>query len=96
MIDTKEAYVEKLQAKLKEWQADIDKLKAKAAQSKADMKIQINEQIGNLESNSQEIQKRLHELGQASGSAWKDIKSGVEQAWGKLDEAVKAAISKFS
>jgi hypothetical protein len=53
MIDTKEAYVEKLQAKLKEWQADIDKLKAKAAQSKADMKIQINEQIGNLEGKSQ-------------------------------------------
>jgi chromosome segregation ATPase len=96
MIDTKEAYMEKLEAKLKEWQADIDKLKAKAAQSKADIKIQINQQIGNLEGKSQEIQKKLHELGQASESAWGDIKGGVEQAWGKLDKAFKAAISKFS
>jgi uncharacterized coiled-coil DUF342 family protein len=95
MFDSKEAYLEKLKAKLDEWNAQIDKLKAKAAQSKADAKIEIEKRVGDLETRRQEVENKIQQLVQASGSAWKDLKGGVQRAWDKLDEAVKSATAKF-
>ena len=46
----KEAYLQKLQAKLDEWEADIQVLKAKASGANADAQIQLNKQIRELES----------------------------------------------
>jgi predicted nuclease with TOPRIM domain len=96
MVDTKEAYLEKLQGKLDEWRAEIDRLKAKAAQSKADLKLQIDNRIKDLEAQSQEAQEKFQQLRQASGDAWEDLKGGVTRAWADLGEAVKSAIAKFT
>ncbi|MEJ2069211.1 MAG: hypothetical protein P8X65_02785 [Syntrophobacterales bacterium] len=95
MVDTKEAYLEKLKAKLDEWNAQIDKLKAKAAQSKADAKIKIEKRVGDLETHRREVENKIQQLVQASGPAWKDLKGGVQSAWSKLDEAVRSATEKF-
>jgi len=95
MVDTKEAYLEKLKAKLDEWNAQIDKLKAKAAQSKADAKIEIEKRVGDLETHRREVENKIQHLVQASGPAWEDLKGGVQRAWNKLDEAVKSATEKF-
>jgi hypothetical protein len=46
----KKAYVQKMQAKLDEWDADLDKMKAKMSGASADTKIKLSEQINNLES----------------------------------------------
>ena len=95
MVDTKEAYLEKLKAKLDEWNAEIDKLKAKAAQSKADAKIEIEKRVGDLETQRQAVENKIQQLVQASGPAWEDLKGGVQSAWNKLDEAVRSATEKF-
>ena len=95
MFDTKEAYLEKLKAKVDEWNAQIDKLKAKAAQSKADAKIEIEKRVGDLETQRQAVENKIQQLVQASGPAWEDLKGGVQSAWNKLDEAVRSATEKF-
>jgi chromosome segregation ATPase len=95
MVDTKEAYLEKLQAKLAEWNAEIDKLKAKAAQSKADLKLEIEARIGDLSAHRQEMENKMQQLRQAGEGAWTDLKGGVQSAWDHLDEAFKLAIAKF-
>ena len=95
MVDTKEAYLEKLKAKLDEWNAQIDKLKAKAAQSKADAKIEIEKRVGDLETQRQAVENKIQQLVQASRPAWEDLKGGVQSAWNKLDEAVRSATEKF-
>jgi chromosome segregation ATPase len=95
MVDTKEAYLEKLKAKMAEWNAQIDMLKAKAAQSKADAKIEIEKRVGDLETHRQEVEHKIQQLVQASGPAWEDLKVGVKSAWNKLDEAVRSATEKF-
>ncbi len=41
-MSDKKAYEEKQRAKLAEWRAEIDKLKAKAEQANAEMKIEYN------------------------------------------------------
>jgi hypothetical protein len=44
-IMNKEAYVQKFQAQIKEWNADLDKLQAKAQNAEADTKIKLDEQL---------------------------------------------------
>jgi chromosome segregation ATPase len=95
MVVTKEAYLEKMKAKLDEWNAEIDKLKAKAAQSKADLKLEIDKRVEDLEAHRQEITNKMQQMRQASESAWVDLKGGVQRAWEHLDEAVKSASAKF-
>lgn len=89
--DEKDAYRQKLEARLDQWRAEIDKLQAKAVEVSADTRIQYAEQMEKLESQQAEARRRLEELDDASGEAWKDLTSGIEKAWNDLGEAVKRA-----
>jgi hypothetical protein len=44
-MSEREVYIEKMAAKLKEWDAKIEKLEAKARNAKADVKKEYDEQI---------------------------------------------------
>ncbi|MFP3868752.1 MAG: hypothetical protein ACLFUU_11430 [Desulfobacteraceae bacterium] len=95
MVDTKKAYLEKLRAKVDEWNAEINKLKAKAEQAKADTRIEIEKQVGDLEVQRREVEDKMQQLHQAGESAWENLKGGVQRAWENLDQAVKSASAKF-
>lgn len=95
IMSMKDAYVEKLQAKMDGWNAEIDKLKAKADSAEADAKIQYYEQIDELRKEQLEAQDKLNELQKAGETAWEDLKAGVENAWDSLENAVKKAASRF-
>ena len=91
----KDEYVQKLHAKLDEWSAEIDKLKAKADKAEAESRIEYQNQIKNLQQRRREADKKLDELRSAGEGAWEDLKAGAELAWGAMEEAVKSARSKF-
>jgi peptidoglycan hydrolase CwlO-like protein len=55
----KDAYVQKLHAKLDEWNAEIDKLKAKADKAEADSRVEYQKQIENLKQKREKAQKSL-------------------------------------
>jgi len=46
---SKDEYVQKLHAKLDVWNAEIDKLKAKAEKAQAESRVEHQEQIKNLQ-----------------------------------------------
>lgn len=94
-MSNKDAYEQKLQAKLDEWQADLDKLKAKAKGAEADARIEYQEEIDRLESQRNEARQKLAELREASDDAWEDLKDGVERAWDSVSESFKSARSRF-
>ena len=91
----KDAYVQKMQAKLDEWNAEIDKLKAKAAQAEADSRVEYQKQIQNLQEKRQGAEKKLAEVRQAGESAWQDLKAGAQSAWDAMEDALKSARSRF-
>lgn len=90
-----EAYKEKYEAKLGEWKADIDKLKAKANQEKSDASISLHEKIDELEAKREDVKRELKKLSEASSEAWEDFSSGVEKACTDLSGSIKAAMHKF-
>ena len=47
-MSERDAYVEKMKAKLDEWNAEIDRLEAKARGAEADARLRYNKQIESL------------------------------------------------
>ncbi len=95
-MDDKSAYAEKLEARLDQWRAEIDKLQAKAKEASADTQLKYKEEIDNLRAQQKEAEQKLNELGEAQGKAWEDLKSGAEAAWDNLGNAVRSAADRFS
>lgn len=94
-MSMKAAYEQKLRAQLEAWDADIQKLKAKAKDAEADAKLQYNEEVAKLQSMRDDAAERLSELEAAGDDAWEDLKAGIENAWDSMSAAVKSATSRF-
>jgi len=95
MSAKRDAYVEKLKAQLDEWNADIDKLAAKAAQAEAEAKIEYQNQLDELRAKRDDVRNKLSALQQAGEGAWEDLKEGLENSWEILKMSFKRAKSEF-
>ncbi|MDI6797582.1 MAG: cytochrome c3 family protein, partial [Desulfatibacillaceae bacterium] len=94
-MSEKELYQQKMQAKLDELKADVDKLRARARGAEADAKIKAHEQIDELEKRIEKGKTKLDELGKASQDAWTSLKKGIDEAVTSLGTAIKDAYNKF-
>ncbi len=94
-MNDREVYIDKMKAKLDEWNADINKLQAKANGAEADMKQKYDQEIQHLKEQREEAADKLAELQKAGDGAWKDLKSGMEDAWNSLGKSVDSAFSRF-
>jgi hypothetical protein len=95
MGEKREVYVEKLKAKIDEWNTEIGKLEVKANQVKVDARAKYQKQVGELKKKQGEVEVKVRELKKAGDGAWQDMKVGVDVAWKALGESVKAAKSRF-
>lgn len=95
-MSMKEAYEKKLQSQLDEWDAEIDKLKAKAVSAEADAQLEYYKQIEELRSMKDAASEKLGELKEAGDDAWEDLKAGIDSAWDSLGSSIKSAVSRFS
>ncbi|MBN2864900.1 MAG: coiled coil domain-containing protein [Thiotrichales bacterium] len=94
-MSNKELYKQKMQAQLDEWEADIDKLKAKAAGANASAKLEWHKDIDALKVKIAHGKTKLTEIENASDEAWESIKEGADTAWDSLKTAMVEAKSKF-
>ena len=95
MKENRKAYEEKLDAQLKEWNAEIALLKAKAENAKADKKMDYYKIINALEQKQEEAQTKLQELKTAGDEAWEAVKGGAEKVWAEVKSTYHDAASKF-
>ena len=94
-MDEKNAYRQKLEARLDQWRAEIDKLEARTVEASADARLKYKGEIKELRAKQDEAREKLDELGDAQGQAWNDLKSGLEVAWDELGKAVRNATGRF-
>jgi len=94
-MSDKELYQQKRQAQLDEWEAEVDKLKARASGASADAQLELNKQIDGLEGKIEQGKAKLAEIEGASEDAWESIKEGVDGAWDSMKSAFSDAAAKF-
>jgi uncharacterized coiled-coil DUF342 family protein len=94
-MNTKDEFVSKIHSKLDQCNNEIDALVAKADQTEEQVKTELRPHIEALHSKREEAHKKLHEVEQASESAWGDMKMGIETAVSNIGEAINLAKSRF-
>ncbi|HEX9614207.1 MAG TPA: coiled coil domain-containing protein [Bacteroidota bacterium] len=91
----KKTFMEKMEAQLKVWDAEIQALSAKAEEARVDLKADLQAQIKTLVAKRESAQKRLQELRGKSGDAWVELRGGIETAWRDLRESIDKAVDKL-
>ena len=94
-MSDKDLYIQKLHARLDQWNAKIDKLRAKADKVEAGVRVEYNKQMEYLQEKRKVAEAKLAEMREAGGDAWKDLKIGVGMALDAVEEAIKSASSRF-
>ena len=94
-MTSREEYIDKLAAQIKEWSAKVDELESKARAAKANVKNEYGKQIGQIKDKRDTAVQKLQELKGASADAWDTLKAGSEAAWADLKNAVTAAKERF-
>lgn len=94
-MSSRDEYVRKMQAKLEEWNNDIDTLSVKANEVSGDLKKEYSEQIAALKAKQAVALEKIEEMQKSGESAWKDLKAGADLAWTAIGEAVDSAKSRF-
>lgn len=88
-------YIDKLSAKLKEWDAEIKKMEAKLAQRKVESKIAYEKKIEELKDRKKSLSARLEEIEQSSSEAWESMKDGTEKIVNDFRDTFREVASKF-
>lgn len=94
-MKSRDEYIRKMQAKLEEWNAEIDTLSAKADEVAADVRNEYKEQIESLKVRQAAARQKIEELKHAGESALGDMKTGLEAAWSAMGKAIDAARLRF-
>jgi hypothetical protein len=94
-MTTKQAFQQKLEAQLKEWDSKLAVLTAKAQGAKAKIREKIESEIVVLSNKRTAAQTTLRELRQRTEGAWEDLKTGAEKTWEEMHEALDRVISRF-
>lgn len=94
-MKSKEEYIRVMQAKLDEWNADIDMLTARADELSEEARVEVSAQIVALKEKQATARQKIEELQKSGESAWQDLKSGLDLAWSAIGEAVDSAKSRF-
>ncbi|MBX3630172.1 MAG: coiled coil domain-containing protein [Nitrosomonas sp.] len=95
MDSNREAYIKKAEAQLKEWEAQIDLLKAKGKNLAADGRLEFNKQIEEIDKKRAELSNYLDQLADKSEDLWEDIKDEAEEKWQVVSNNFSDFFSKF-
>jgi hypothetical protein len=94
-METRKDYIDRMAARLREWDTDLQKLEAKAEVAKADVKASYNQQIKELRLKKEEAQQKLKMIQDAGEDGWEELKEGAEKSWNLFEDSVKKAWGKF-
>lgn len=95
MKESREVYVERLKAKLDEWNAAIDRMAARAREIKAESRAEYEQLLGELKAKRGDAQERLSRLGASAEGVWQELRDGADKAWKELHESFEKFRSRF-
>ena len=98
----KDAYLARVEAQIKEWDADFERMKAKADIASADAKIEYYNKLEGFKVRSEKLKEEYKTLKESSEEAFDEMKCGLEKACGELTstfgdfkDSLTSALGKF-
>ena len=95
MKNKRKVYEEKFDAQLKVWSAQVALFKAKADNTKADVKVEYYKTIDALQDKQSDARTMLLALKTSGDEAWEDLKTSAENAWDEVKIAYHDATARF-
>jgi uncharacterized coiled-coil DUF342 family protein len=89
----RQAYLDKVHARVDRWSAEISRLEAAARESTANAKLEYLRQVDGLRQKRDEVLEKLAEIRSASTEAWEELKDGVERVWQDIDNTIESTKS---
>ncbi len=86
-MDNKEAFKQKLSAKLEEYKADFEKLKAQTKGAYAEGQLEGSEEGKTIRAKMEEAKSKLKEFEENSDEKWEDLKTDMEKTWSGLQNS---------
>jgi hypothetical protein len=94
-LQEKEEYQEKMEAKLKELDAQIDRMKAEAKESTEEAKAALEKRIQEMEEKREAAGKKLEEVRESSVEAWRNLKSDMDDIMSNLEKRIKEILPPY-
>ena len=94
-MSDRDVYVDKMKAKIDEWNADLAKLEARSREVEADMRLKYDQQLKDLREQRERAEEQLKEMQQAGEESWKRMRDGMESAWDEMARAFREASDRF-
>lgn len=94
-METKDAYKQKLEAQLKEWEAQIKLLTAKMENTGADARLKYAQELEKLRATQHEAIDKLKELDAAGLDVWDKLKESADKTWDEMKHGIANLLSKF-
>lgn len=89
-MSKRKAYEEQVREKLKELEAEVDRLKEQIKSTEAELLPEHHSKLETLHSLQEETKAKFNELVDASDEAWEELQDGVEKYWKALGNELKA------
>lgn len=94
-MEERQAYREKLEARLKEWNQRIETLRERSEEMGEEARSECRRRIGLLRQRQDELKTRLDQLRGSGDAAFKHLRSGVEKAMADLKSGLEDAYAAF-
>ena len=91
----KEAMLEKAEARMKQLDAEVSRLRARAEEADADLKLKVEEELEQVKRQRRTFENRIDEIRQAGEDALVDLSDGFERAWSTLTNHLERAAARF-
>jgi len=88
---THQQYVQNIEHRLRALETDFERLEAEADKSIKKPSEQLAEARKTFNEKRRELRTRLAKAESSAGSAWKEMKAGLDAAWTELSESFERA-----
>lgn len=95
-MTTREAFFEKLKARLDQLNARLELLEAKAEEQGADLQLEYEQRLEELREQERDVRRRIQEIKTSSEVALNDVQRSADKAIENLKQGIEAATGRFS
>lgn len=85
-MSKRDEFTARLQAKLDEWNAEIDELEANARKKQAQAKGDYHAGLADLKEKRDAAAEKLKDVQNASKDTWESLKIGAERTWDEMKQ----------